>query len=307
MKAYLDIVNTVLNEGVLKTNRTGIDTISYFSLNFRHDLADGFPLLTTKKMDGRIWQSIVSELLWFLSGENHIRSLKNKTAIWDAWADENGDLETAYGFYWKNFPFSFDGKMVVSNDTTNERADFDYGVGNFDQVAWIVEQLKTNPNSRRLVCSAWEPYNAHKSKLPPCHFAWIVNVQNGHLCLQWIQRSCDIFLGIPFNIASYSLLCHILAKEAGLKPGVVAGTFIDAHIYTASEDDATPIKIDSAGNTAPRCEFDHVRQLRKQLERKPYSLPCIKITDKPMSELELEDFELLNYQSHGSLRSRVAI
>lgn len=311
MRQYLNIVRDVIETGVRKPNRTGIDTIAGFSYNFKHDLANGFPLLTTKRMDGGVWKSLVQELLWFLSGENHIRNLRNHTSIWNEWADDDGNLETAYGFYWRNFPYAFSGKMATEEEYMQTdwlaRNDTEMGVGLFDQVAWIVDQLKTNPNSRRLVCSAWEPMNAHKSKLPPCHFAWVVNVQGGRLNLQWIQRSCDLGLGVPFNIASYALLCHILAQETGLQVGYLSGLLIDAHIYCADEGDNTPIIANPAtGETSPRSDFDHVKVLRQQLEREPLPLCQIQIADKPMSSLQFEDFELVNYQSHDRLRMKIA-
>ena len=312
MKQYLDIVKTVLDEGVRKKNRTGIDALSCFSLNFRHDLANGFPLLTTKKMSGRLWNSLVHELLWFISGENHIRNFGKKSHIWDSWADEDGDLETAYGFYWRNFPYAFDGTMA-DEELAYQRdwlasCDNEMGVGHFDQLGWIINELKTNSNSRRMVCTAWEPANAHKSKLPPCHFVWVVNVQDGRLNLQWIMRSCDLFLGLPFNIASYALLCHMLAKESGLEPGILSGCLIDAHIYCADEDDETPVVANPAtGETLPRSEFDHTQAAKKQLKREPYILPTIKIVDKPMSELEFNDFKIVGYKSHPRIKARIAI
>ena len=166
----MDLIKTILDEGTLKPNRTGIDTLSCFALPFRHDLDDGFPLLTTKKMSVTLWNSLVTELLWFMSGENHIRNLREHTKIWDSWANENGDLETAYGFYWRNFPYAFAGKMHLHEDGRGDPETMSWGCGNFDQLGYCIEQLKTNPNNRRLVVSAWEPYNAHKSKLP--HVIW---------------------------------------------------------------------------------------------------------------------------------------
>lgn len=301
MKAYHDIVNEVIRTGTRKPSRTGIDTISGFSYLFKHDLKDGFPLLTTKKMDGKLWNSIVHELLWFLSGENHIRNLKEKTGIWNEWADEHGELETAYGFYWRHFP-SAGVKMETFPDGATAP------VSNFDQVSWIINQLKTNPLSRRLVCSAWYPPNATASKLPPCHFCWAVNVQNGRLCLQWVMRSVDLFLGFPFNIASYALLTHMLANEAGLEPGVLSCSLMDAHIYVADSDDTTPIVTNPlTGETAPRCEFDHLEKLKLQMEREPFPLPTIKISQKPIFDIQFEDIQIIGYQSHGSLRGRVAV
>jgi len=302
MKAYLSLVENVLQNGILKPNRTGIDTLSCFALPFRHDLADGFPLLTTKKMDGPLWNSIVHELLWFISGENHIRKLKKHTRIWDAWADSSGNLETAYGFYWRNFPH-VGGTMSYYNDPNgidhpDELAD---EVGNFDQLGYCVDQLKKNPNNRRLVVSAWEPYNAHKSKLPPCHLLYIFNVQDDRLCLHMTQRSCDLFLGVPFNIASYALLAHIIAQEVGLKPGVLSITFVDAHIYCADENDETIV------NGSPRKEYDHIKVVKQQLKRTPYSLPEIEISEKPWNQHEFDDFKLIGYKSHEILKAKVSV
>jgi len=296
MRQYLDLVRTVLDRGVLKPNRTGIDTLSFFGFPFRHDLADGFPLLTTKKMSEKLWSSLVNELLWFISGENHIRNFREKSKIWNAWADDEGNLETAYGFYWRNFPHT--GGEMEEYDSCQGSIN---SAGNFDQLGYCVEQLKTNPNSRRLVVSAWEPYNAHKSKLPPCHLLYIFNVQDGRLCLSLTQRSCDAGLGIPFNIASYALLIHIIAREVGLEPGILSMMFVDCHIYYARDDDETTV------NGSPRKEYDHSRILAEQATRKPYSLPEIEISGGPWNEHKFEDFKLMNYESHGLLKMKVAV
>jgi thymidylate synthase len=315
MIQYIDLVNTILTHGVHKPNRTGVDTLAYFAYPFRHDLSWGFPLLTTKDMSGPLWNSMIKELLWFISGENHIRNFKNESHIWDAWADEQGNLETAYGFYWRNFPYAFNGKMIRWSEVgspTDEMIEAggdgillaqqekqvwlndECGVGNFDQLAFCVNKLKDDPNNRRLVVSAWEPYNAHKSKLPPCHLLYIFNVQDGRLCLHMTQRSCDVGLGVPFNIASYALLNHIIAQETGLEPGILSIIFVDAHIYYA------PVGHEKE-------EFDHSRVLAQQAEREPYDLPRIRIADKPWDQLKFEDFELLNYQSHPRLKMKVAV
>lgn len=300
MKAYLDIVRTVLDQGTLKSNRTGIDTLSYFGAFFRHDLAEGFPLLTTKRMDDYRWNSLVHELLWFLSGENHIRNFREKSKIWDAWADEAGNLETAYGFYWRRYPVVADGKMIEFDDTPElvatpgGRVPGSATLSNFDQIAWILDELRRNPNSRRCVVVAWEPGNAHKSKLPPCHYTFVFNVQAGRLCLHWTQRSCDVGLGVPFNIASYALLTHIMAQELGLKPGILAGTLVDAHIYYAEPG-------------SEKESWDHSRVLREQLTRQPFPLPRIEITSKPMSQLQFEDFKLVGYRCHPHLKMKIAV
>jgi thymidylate synthase len=291
MKAYLDIVRTVLEQGTLKPNRTGVDTLSYFGACFRHDLVDGFPLLSTKRMDDYRWNSLVHELLWFLSGENHIRNFREKSRIWDAWADGDGNLETAYGFYWRHFPVVADGRMIDFNQSPSDPPP---QVGNFDQIRFVIDELKRNPSSRRCVVVAWEPGNAHKSKLPPCHYSFAFNVQAGRLCLHWTQRSCDVGLGLPFNIASYALLTHVMAREIGLEPGWVVGALIDTHIYVAepgSEWEA----------------WDHSAALREQLTREPYPLPRIEIAEKPMSELQFEDFRIVDYRCHPDLKMKIAV
>lgn len=299
MRQYLEMIKTILEEGTIKPNRTGIDTISYFAYPFRHDLQQGFPLLTTKKMDGKLWNSLVYELLWFLSGENHTRNLSKHTKIWDAWADKNGNLETAYGWYWRNFPCVNDGQMMGGLEELSHVVHLK-GT-NFDQLAYCIEQLKSNPNNRRLIVSAWEPFNAHKSKLPSCHLLYIFNVQAGRLCLQMTQRSCDSFLGIPFNVASYALLTHIIAREVGLEPGILSIMFVDAHIYYAEEEDNTLV------NGHPRCEYDHSRVLKEQVKRKPHSLPQIEISGGPWDQHKFDDFKLVGYQSHGLLKARIAV
>ena len=301
MKQYLDLVQTILQEGTLKPNRTGIDTISYFAYPFRHDLSQGFPLLTTKKMSEKLWRSLIHELLWFISGENHTRNLRKHTKIWDAWADENGNLETAYGFYWRDFPHVGGMMSYYNSESIDHPDELTDDVGNFDQLGYCVEQLKKNPNSRRLVVSAWEPYNAHKSKLPPCHLLYIFNVQDGRLCLHMTQRSCDVFLGVPFNIASYALLVHVVAREVGLKPGILSIVFTDAHIYCADATDQTIV------NGAPRCEYDHVKVMEEQLKREPFKLPNIEISGGPWDRHKFDDFKLLDYQSHGLLKGKVAV
>lgn len=295
MKAYLDIIRTILTEGVRKSSRTGIDAISAFGLHFRHDLCEGFPLLTTKKMDGSLWNSVVHELLWFISGEKHIRNLRKHTKIWNAWADENGDLQSAYGWYWRHFPST--GPLMRDFDDNT----VSFHSQNIDQLGLCVNELKTNPMSRRLVVSAWDPGNAWHSKLPPCHAFYVFNVQDGKLCLSLTMRSTDFLLGAPFNIASYALLMHIIAKEVNLQPGILDMSFVDAHIYAADENDNTII------NGHPRKEYDHVRVLQEQMQRNPLPLPSLTIKDQPWDRHEFDDFELINYKSHGPLKAKVAV
>ncbi len=279
MKEYLDLVKLVLNEGVRKKTRTGVDTISYFAAFYKVDLSKGFPLLTTKKME---WNSLLHEVLWYLSGENHIRNLRKHTKIWDAWADEDGNLETAYGYYWRHFP------------SAEKNKSGEWQVREVDQIQYVIDEIKRKPYSRRLVVSAWEPGNATKSKLPPCHYSFAFNVSNGKLNCHLTQRSGDIALGIPFNLAAYSILTQIIAQETGLGLGYFAHTIIDAHIYVAEKGSATE-------------QFDHREGLLEQLKREPYPLPRLKIAEKPINELQFEDFELLDYKYHDKIKFKVAV
>jgi thymidylate synthase len=279
MKQYLDLVKLVLDEGVRKPSRTGIDTISYFGAFYKVDLNNRFPLLTTKKM---YWNSLLHEVLWYLSGENHIRNLRKHTKIWDAWADDEGNLETAYGYYWRHFP------------SAQKDLDGNWHVKEIDQISYVIEEIKRNPNSRRLVVSAWEPGNAITSKLPPCHYTYTFNVNGGKLNCHLTQRSGDIALGIPFNLAAYSLLTQIIAQQTDLGLGYFAHTIVDAHIYAADKD-------------SDQYRYDHVDVIKEQLTRTPLELPKLKIAKKPIDELKFEDFELLDYVSHGKLKFEVAV
>lgn len=279
MQQYLDLVKLVIENGVRKPSRTGVDTLSYFAAFYKVDLSQGFPLLTTKKME---WKSLLYEVLWYLSGEDHIRNLRQHTKIWDAWADENGNLETAYGYYWRHFP------SAQKDENGN------WQVTEVDQIKYVIDELKAKPYSRRLVVTAWEPGNATKSKLPPCHYSFAFNVNDGKLNCHLTQRSGDIALGIPFNLAAYSLLTQIIAQEVGLQLGSFAHTIIDAHIYVADEG-------------SPMEKFDHLEGLKEQLKRKPLPLPQLKIANKPIDELRFEDFELINYQHQDKIKFEVAV
>jgi thymidylate synthase len=279
MKEYLDLVKLVIENGTRKPSRTGIDTISYFGAFYRVDLSKGFPLLTTKKME---WKSLLHEVLWYLSGENHIRNLRQHTKIWNAWADEDGNLDTAYGYYWRHFP------SAQKDENGN------WKVEEFDQIQYVIDELKRQPYSRRLVVTAWEPGNATKSKLPPCHYSYAFNVNDGKLNCHLNQRSGDIALGIPFNLAAYSLLTQIIANETGLELGFFAHTIIDAHIYVA--DEGSPLE-----------KYDHLKGLKEQIKREPLPLPKLKIANKPLNELTFEDFELQDYQFQDKIKFEVAV
>lgn len=287
MRQYLDMVKYVLDNGTRKVNRTGIATLSVFSYFYRVDLQAGFPLLTTKYM---YWDSLVHELFWYLSGEAHIRNLRTKTKIWDAWADDEGRLETAYGRFWRRFPVPEQG---VDGEKWSKRwTHFDKESGGqvFDQIQYIVDSLKeikmneSHPSLRRLVVSAWHPANAAESKLPPCHYTFAFNVSDNKLNCHLTQRSADIALGVPFNLACYALLTMVLAQESGYEPGEFAHTLIDAHVYE-----------------------NHVEGLKEQLTREPKSLPQVIIAKKPFAELAFEDIELLNYEAAEKIKFSVAV
>lgn len=285
MRVYLDLVERVLTNGSRKSNRTGVDTISSFAEFYRVDLAEGYPLLTTKKIN---FNAMLREVFWYLSGEDHIRELQKHTKIWDAWADENGNLETAYGRYWRRYPLPAQGialgaEVFVDGNHSFVSREAD-GSFSFDQIGWAIHELKTNPNSRRIVINAWHPANAVVSKLPPCHVLWVLNVQDGKLNCHLTQRSADIALGIPFNLACYTLLTQAIAREVGLHAGQFAHTLIDAHIYV-----------------------NHIENLKEQLRREPLPLPRLKINSKPFHLLRFEDFELVNYQFHEPIKFDVAV
>ena len=279
MQQYLDLVKLVMENGVRKPTRTGVDTISYFAAFYRVNLAEGFPLLTTKKMH---WKSLLHEVLWYLSGEDHIRNLRQHTKIWDAWADEEGNLETAYGYYWRKFP------------SAQKNKEGKWEVHEVDQIKYVIDQLKKNPYSRRLVVSAWEPGNATTSKLPPCHYSFAFNVSDGKLNCHLTQRSGDIALGIPFNLAAYAMLTQIIAQETNLDLGYFAHTIIDAHIYVADKGSEME-------------QYDHLEGLKDQLKRKPLPLPKLKIAKKPIDELTFDDFDLEGYQHHDPIKFEVAV
>jgi thymidylate synthase len=293
MQQYLDLVRLVLDHGVRKTSRTGVDTLSYFGAFYRVDLAAGFPLLTTKKVN---FNACLHELLWYLSGDDHIRNLRKVTKIWDAWADEQGDLETAYGRYWRRFPHP----VQASHGQVAETGEGAVRVEEIDQIQYVIDEIRRNPFSRRLVVVAWEPGNAERSKLPPCHYTFAFNVSadekgnpaklNCHLT----QRSGDVALGIPFNLACYATLTQMIAQEVGLALGHFAHTIVDAHIYCADPGSAM-------------AAYDHVGGLREQLKREPRALPTLTIARKPFNELRFEDFKLEHYEPHPAIPFKVAV
>ena len=264
MQQYLDMMRLVRDEGARKEDRTGTGTLSVFGHQMRFDLSQGFPLVTTKKLHIR---SIIHELLWFLSGDSNIRYLKeNGVSIWDEWADENGDLGPVYGVQWRSWPAP-DGRKI-------------------DQVAQVMDQLRNNPDSRRIILSAWNVAEIDNMALPPCHCLFQFYVADGKLSCQLYQRSCDIFLGVPFNIASYALLTHMLAQQADLGVGDFIWTGGDCHLY-----------------------LNHLEQADEQLSREPLPLPTLAINRRPPSifDYRFEDFEILNYEAHPHIKAAVAV
>ncbi len=264
MRQYLDLCDHVLKKGVRKHDRTGTGTISVFGYQMRFDLAEGFPLLTTKKLH---YKSILYELLWFLRGDTNIKYLNDHgVTIWNEWAAEDGDLGHIYGYQWRSWPTP-DGKGI-------------------DQIIRVVESLKNNPDSRRHIVSAWNVSELDNMALPPCHILFQFYVADGRLSCQLYQRSADIFLGVPFNIASYSLLLLMMAQVTGLQPGEFIHTLGDAHIY-----------------------LNHIEQVKLQLTRKPYPLPVMRLNTakKSIFDFEYEDFTLENYQAHPHIKGEISV
>ncbi|MFN2136827.1 MAG: thymidylate synthase [Candidatus Promineifilaceae bacterium] len=264
MRQYLDLMRTVLENGTRKEDRTGVGTLSIFGYQNRYDLSQGFPAVTTKKLHLR---SIIHELLWFLQGDTNIGYLRdNRVTIWDEWADDNGDLGPVYGYQWRSWPGP-DGRT-------------------YDQINLVIERLKSNPDSRRHIVSGWNVAFVDQMALPPCHTLFQFYVAGGRLSCQLYQRSADIFLGVPFNIASYALLTMMVAQVTGYEPGEFVHTFGDAHLY-----------------------LNHLEQARLQLSREPYPLPRMVINPEvdDIFSFRFADFELRDYQSHPAIKAPIAV
>ena len=264
MKAYHDLLQRVLDDGVRKDDRTGTGTLAVFGHQMRFDLADGFPLVTTKKLH---LKSIIHELIWFLRGDTNVRYLQeNGVSIWDEWADANGDLGPVYGRQWRSWAAP-DGGVV-------------------DQIAWVTDEIRRNPDSRRLIVSAWNPADIPKMALAPCHCLFQFFVAEGRLSCQLYQRSADVFLGVPFNIASYALLTQMMAQVTGLRPGEFVHTFGDLHLYS-----------------------NHLEQAREQLRREPRPLPRMKLNPArtQLEDFVYEDFTLEGYDPHPAIKAPVAV
>lgn len=271
MKQYLDLVAEVLENGLKKEDRTGTGTISIFGAQKKYDLREGFPLVTTKKVN---FGSIIRELLWFLKGSTNINDdLTQHTPIWDPWADKNGELGPVYGYQWRKWE-----KFVWDKSSKS------YKKTHVDQIQNVIDMIKNKPESRRIIVSGWNVADIEKMALPPCHTLFQFNVMGDRLDLQLYQRSADIALGVPYNIASYSALLTMMAQECNLIPGIFVHTLGDAHIY-----------------------LNHVDGLKEQLKRTPKKLPQLKLAKKPFWEIAYEDFELMNYEHDGFIKFPIAV
>ena len=296
-EAYLALVERVLRTGTRRTNRTGTDTVASFAEHYVVDLAEGYPLLTTKRVN---FGAMLHEVLWYLSGAEHIRDLRRHTKIWDDWADTEGRLETAYGRFWRRFPVPsagahLDGETWADAAHPNVRREAD-GSLSFDQLGYVIDTLRKTPESRRLVVSAWHPANAAVSRLPPCHYSYVFSVEPGagdapgRLHCHLTQRSADLALGVPFNLACYALLTQVVAGIVGLRPGRFAHTLVDAHVYV-----------------------NHVDGLEEQLARTPAPAPRLVVAThgdgraKGLDELTASDFEVVGYDPQPAIRFPVAV
>ena len=364
MKQYQDLVEKILREGNYKPNRTSVDTISTFGQFYKIDLSEGFPLLTTKDMSGYRWNSLIHELLWYFSGEEHIRNLREETKIWDAWADEEGNLPTAYGRFWRRYPIPEDQDLLegewwpTNQDEWMDKALDEYdaseeeiregisrwineeedGRKTFDQIQYAIDTLNGDhpyrgPESRRIIINAWHPANAAVSKLPPCHFTFVLNVQEGKLNCHLTQRSGDTALGVPFNIAAYALITKIIASQTDLEPGTFAHSLVDAHIYCGAgergrwyDENLSELRqrLEEASTSEDYLEIrdwvvqeapeekeedegkDHIPGMLEQLSREPRERPKLNVPEKDLGELEYEDFQLEGYNPHPGLKFGIA-
>ncbi len=271
MRQYLDLLKHILENGEAKEDRTGTGAISVFGYQAKYDLREGFPLLTTKKV---LFSAVVHELLWFLRGSTNINdSLKEFTPIWNAWADENGELGPVYGYQWRKWE-----KFVKDADSGNYRKE------HVDQIKEAIDMIKNDPTSRRIIVSAWNVADVDRMALPPCHAFFQFYVVNGRLDCQLYQRSADVALGVPFNIASYALLLAMVAQECGLTPGIFVHTLGDAHIY-----------------------LNHVEGVKEQLKREPKALPQLRIANKSVLDMTFDDIEILNYEHDAFIKFPIAV
>lgn len=340
MEQYLNLIESTLENGSLEENRTGVGTIGTFSQHYRIDVSEGFPLLTTKDLSGFRWNSLIHEFLWYLSGEEHIRNLREETKIWEAWANEEGELDTAYGRFWRRYPIPDSDAHLSGEVWADENCQWvtreKDGKLVLDQLQYIIDTLngenpEKGPRSRRLVVNAWHPANATVSTLPPCHYTFVFNVQDGKLNLSLKQRSGDIALGIPFNIAAYSILLTAIAQQTGFEVGTLGHNIDDAHIYcgeherqqwyaenidelnqrvrdATENDDYLEVKewIESEAPGDNSDNMDHVPNILKQLSRDPKERPSLHVANKPLDELTYEDIYVEDYDPHEKLSFGIA-
>jgi len=349
MNQYQTLVRNALG-GTHKPNRTAADTVSTFGEYYEVDLGSSYPLLTTKQMDTVRWNSMLHELVWYLSGEHHVRNLREHTGIWDAWADEDWNLPSAYGRFWRRFPVpeadaQLPGEVWADPSCPWVEVDEATGTPVFDQIGYVVDTLcgdnpDRGPESRRLVVTAWHPANAATSGLPPCHYTFTLNVQDGRLHCHLTQRSADIALGVPFNIAAYALLAKVLAEVSGLVPGQFGHSLVDAHVYCGTGErglwygehldtlqerldavdtregyrdvrdwlleEAPPEDVEGVDPASHEYGYDHVPGLLEQLAREPLDPPSIDLDVASLDELTVDGVALQGYESHGPLGFRVA-
>ncbi|MFB6241519.1 MAG: thymidylate synthase [Candidatus Nanosalina sp.] len=362
MKQYQELVENIIENANYKPNRTDADTLSTFGQFYKIDLSEGFPLLTTKDLSGYRWNSLIHEILWYFSGEEHIRNLREETKIWDAWADDEGNLPTAYGRFWRRYPIPEDQDILegewwpTNQDEWIEKAKEQYGLSEqeiregvsrwineeedgrktFDQIQYVIDTLNGDhpyrgPESRRMIINAWHPANAAVSKLPPCHYTFVINVQDGKLNTHLTQRSGDTALGIPFNIAAYALITRIIARQTDFELGEFAHTIVDSHIYCGknergewygenleelkqrmreaeTREDYLEVRewIEEEAPDEEEEGYDHVPGLLKQLSREPRERPRIEVPEKSIDELEYEDLQLDDYDPHPGIKFSVA-
>lgn len=350
MEQYHGLVRNALSGGTYKPNRTAADTIATFGEYYECDISDSYPLLTTKEMDTFRWDSMLHELVWYLSGDHHIRRLREETGIWDAWADEAGALPSAYGRFWRRFPVpeadaQLPGEAWADTDCPWVERDGETDTLIFDQLGYVVDTLRgenpdRNRHSRRLVVSAWHPANGAVSSLPPCHYTFVFSVQGGRLHCHLTQRSADITLGVPFNIAAYALLAKAIANTTGIEPGTFAHTHVDAHVYCGKgergawyaenlselQDRLAAVEareeyrdirewLLAAAPPEPSTEvepagheygYDHVPGLLEQLAREPLDPPTVDVDIDSLAEFSEDAVTLENYEGYGGLSFDVA-
>jgi thymidylate synthase len=331
MRQYLDLVERVLRTGTYKPNRTGVDTVAAFGQDYAVDLAEGFPLLTTKDLSGSRWHSLVHEFLWYLSGEEHVRNLREKTGIWDAWADEEGRLDTAYGRFWRRYPVPDEDDRLPGEAWPDDADRWITDEGTFDQIRYALDTLRERPHSRRIVVNAWHPANAAVSTLPPCHYTFVFTLQVDRLNLHLTHQSGDVAVGIPFNLAAYAMLAQVVAGRTDLRLGRFHHTIVDAHVYCGRgargewyadhlDELASRVAdverpegvldvrewVEASAPEEDQAGYDHVPGLLLQCSRTPRERPRLSVAGVPIDDLTFDDIELHDYDPAPGIRFEVA-